>query len=158
MTRRELSFVAPLVVAFTIDGVEVEVSPAVVRDLPRLIRLAAPMFDEVALLPDGLFDRLADGARDPQDLVELGELIGRRGETLIDLVALLSGQPAEWVGSLLLDRAAELLAICVEVNADFFKRAAPNLASIAARMGQGEADPTTAGQPEPLAGQTPSPN
>lgn len=130
---KALEFVQPLQVAFTIDGRDVVISPIVLRELPALLKLVEPVIDELLLVDDGLLSRLEAGTQTPLDLATVASFVAAHSERVIDALVLCSRQPADWVGGLLLDRVAELLVVCVRVNADFFTRAMPGLKALVSR-------------------------
>ena len=130
----DLDFIEPLRIICPIDGRDIEVSPIVVRELPALLRLAEPIMGELMALPDETLSRLEAGKPNLADIDHLVHLIVTHGQRVIDALALCTRQPAEWVGGLLPDRAAQLLAVCIQVNADFFGRAMPGLRALAVQL------------------------
>lgn len=130
----DLDFIEPLRIMFTIDARDIEVSPIVVRELPALLRLAEPIMGELMALPEAMLSRLEAGKPNLDDLNRLMHLVVTQGDRVVDALALCSRQPADWVGGLLPDRAAQLLAVCIQVNLDFFSRAMPGLRALAVQL------------------------
>lgn len=122
MNAKSIEFVAPLAVTFTIEGKDLTITPLRVGELPAVVRAVEPMLDELLAM---------QAEPTPLDMVKL---LGRHGEPMVLTIALCSRQPLEWVGQLLADRFAELAAVCVQVNADFFGRAMPAIGSLASRL------------------------
>jgi hypothetical protein len=129
-----LQFIAPLEVQLSIDGVDLTIRPLVLRELPNLLALAMPVFASLGNTGPGYLERLKDGALTDAETSTLLTAIVVNGDEFIGLITLCSRQPKEWVGGLLPDRAAELAAVCLQVNADFFRRAMPNLRAMASRV------------------------
>lgn len=122
--RPDVEFVAVEVIELPLrDGKTVTVRPAKVGVLAQLLRQAGPLLDDLALLDGGLFERLKAPTVD--DLVELGNLLGRQADGGVGLVATAAGQSEDWVRELEADEFGMLFALLVQVNADFFSRAAP---------------------------------
>lgn len=79
--------------------------------------------------------------------VDLFELLAEESDRLMNLAALLTGKPREWVEQLPADEAVTLLAGLYQVNADFFaRRVGPALTQAinAAAASTTGANPTTA--------------
>lgn len=150
-----LRFIAPLEVTMPIDGRDVTISPLVLKELPKFLELMLPVY---AVLPQAgidFFNRMADGKLDDSEVSQLITAFTVGGTDMIALLAFCSRQPAEWVGGLLIDRATELLAVSMQVNVDFFRRALPNLRAMAARL---DLPASAAPEPAPTASTTPTPS
>ncbi|MBX3589084.1 MAG: hypothetical protein KF796_20835 [Ramlibacter sp.] len=128
--RDPLEFVSPAERPMTVEGVQLLITPLLVKELPRVIRAVDPLLSTLLIEGDTL---------DAQRLVSL---MGSHGEAIIEAVAICVRRPPEWVGNLLPDRLVALALASLEVNADFFSRAltaakaqAPKLApTVAARI------------------------
>lgn len=129
MTPRNMpalpAFIASLEVTVPIDQVDVTVKACGVEQLAMIVHLAAPVLDELVLLPEDLLGRLETGTPGPMDLMEVLRLFDGHREAAIEMVAIAAGQPRAWVAGLLPDRFAYLFALVGMVNADFFWRARP---------------------------------
>lgn len=119
-----------------IAGKTLQLTPIRFGELAQTLALAGPLLTELAA-PD---TRWID-------------LILRHSDLLLPLAAQLSRQPQDWVASLALDDAADLLGHCVAVNADFFsRRLAPMLVRQMSSLtgAKTPAAPTQTGETQPL--------
>lgn len=130
------AFIQPLSITVPIDGVEVLVTPIELRELPNAIALAMPLFASLRISAPDYLTRLRDGSLTTDEMSALLMSVVVSGEEYIGLLALFSRQPADWIGRLLLDRAAELALTCVHVNADFFGRAMSVFSALASQAGK----------------------
>jgi hypothetical protein len=110
---KAIEFVTPLEVSFAVDGRELTVTPVTVGQLPKLLQWLDPLFDDLMSLGD-----------EPQ-LDDLFGLVIAHGEPVLKAVALAARVDEPWVAQLLPDRLAALMAVLLEVNGDFFRRAMP---------------------------------
>lgn len=127
-------FIAPLEITLPIDGVDVTITPMVMAELPRFVELTLPVFAALPPMADGFVDRMQSGTLTEAEMTGLLTALAVNGSNLVQLLALCTRQPVEWLGQLLPDRAAELVAVAFQVNADFFRRAMPNLRAMASRL------------------------
>lgn len=119
------AFVKPLSLAFPIDDEAVTVTALGVADIAQALALCAPVLDELLCLSDQALARLEAGSPNMEDLHDMLDVLNKHGKAGIDLVAIGSDKPREWVEGLLPDRFAYLFSVVVMVNADFFSRARP---------------------------------
>ena len=91
---------APVVV--TLAGTALELTPIRLGELPRFLVVVRPMAEELV--------------GDPAWIA----LLGRHGESVLDLLALTTRRERAWVNDLSLEDAVLLAAAVFEVNADFF--------------------------------------
>ena len=129
-----LQFIQPLAVSFQIDGRDITITPLVLRELPAFLGLALPAFSALPAVDAGFFERMEKNQLTAAEISSLITAIAVSGGDLIKLLALCTRQDADWLGGLLMDRAAELVAVSFQVNVDFFQRAIPLLQAMAARM------------------------
>lgn len=126
-------FVAPIEVPLPDVAPGLVVRPANVGQIARLLTVAGPVVTTLMALPPGLIDRLQAKEGDEQatmdDIVELFELLSQHPHKLLEMVAIATGMPREAVEALAPDRYAYLVAVVVQVNADFFSRATPAFAA-----------------------------
>ncbi|MGB1560805.1 MAG: DUF6631 family protein [Sinimarinibacterium flocculans] len=101
--------------AVTLAGKLLNLRPMTFGQLPKVLQLISPL--------------LADLDRENVDVTQL---VLNHADRLVPLAALLTGETQEWVDSLPLDDAADLVATLIEVNADFFARRV--LPRLSARM------------------------
>ena len=128
-----LQFIKPLEITLPVDGVQVTISPLKLAELPTFLELAMPVFAALPGADADFFHRLSLNQLTEAELARLITAITVSGNDMIELLAFCTRQPADWTGALLIDRAAELLTVCLQVNADFFRRVVPNLKALAAR-------------------------
>lgn len=91
---------APVVV--TVSGIAMELTPIRLGELPRLLAVVRPLADDITGDPDWI------------------ALLGRHGDSVLDLLALTTRRERAWVNDLSLEDAVLLAAAVFEVNADFF--------------------------------------
>ena len=91
---------APVVV--TLAGTALELTPIRLGELPRFLVVVRPMAEELGGDPDWI------------------ALLGRHGESVLDLLALTTRRERAWVNDLSREDAVLLAAAVFEVNADFF--------------------------------------
>lgn len=109
----------PVPVTLVIGGERLELTPLKVGDLPAFARAVQPVAASLSASPDWL------------------ALLAEHGEAVIDVVAIASRRPPEWVTNLALDDAVRLAEAVFEVNADFFiQRVLPSLTEAATRVSQ----------------------
>lgn len=135
-----LQFIRPLEITMPVDGVQVTISPLKLGELPTFLELAMPVFAALPGANVDFFHRLSEDKLTDAELDQLITAITVSGHDMIALLAFCTRQPADWTGALLIDRAAELLTVCLKVNADFFRRVVPNIKALATRA---------ASEPEP---------
>lgn len=128
-----LEFIRPLQVGLSIDGVDLTITPIVMRELPNLLALAMPVFASLNASEPRFIERMQSGELTAVEVSSLLTSVVVNGEEFVGLLALCARQPKEWIGGLLLDRAAELALVCLQVNADFFRRAMPGLRMLASQ-------------------------
>ena len=126
----DVEFPAPLQLPFPLPdlvgaGVTVlQIGPANIAQIARMLRLAKPLIDEIVLLPPEMLDRAVDGNPTDDDIVHVLELVCDRAEMAAQLASAATGIDLARVEALLPDRFVYLLALVVQVNADFFGRSA----------------------------------
>ena len=91
---------APVVV--TLSGIALELTPIRLGELPRLLAVVRPLADDITGDPEWI------------------ALLGRHGDSVLDLLALTTRRERVWVNDLSLEDAVLLAAAVFEVNADFF--------------------------------------
>ena len=137
------AFVQPRELAFEpVAGERYAIAPLRVRDIGPFAKAVAPLLDWAPALLAGELDKAL-----------LANVLAEGAEQLVQALAIAGRIPAERIGSLELDQLAALVALCLEVNADFFRRALPVLQAAGARIQA--ALPT---QGSSSAGATPSSN
>jgi hypothetical protein len=107
-----------------VGGRELELTPLRVGEVPGFARAVAPMANALPLLLAGPEPTAADVLM----------LLGDHGDAALQAVALASRTPLTWVQGLLPHELLELAAACIEVNADFFRRAQPSLQASGVRL------------------------
>jgi hypothetical protein len=161
-----VKFIAPLEITTNVDGRAVTISPIVLRELPRFMELAVPIYAGLmGKLEKNFFARAQVGDLTPGEVSALLTSIAVAGDEWIGLVALCSrrsvilgvdGQAdqvfegklhGEWIGGLLPDRAVALAVNCLQVNADFFRRAMPQLRAMAESLAAEKPDLSTTQMP-----------
>ncbi len=115
MTKTDITFINPPETTLDVDGVSFTVRPIKMRVLPALVKCVEPVFEDMALLV--LAPRLEDAVK----------IVGRHGELVCQAIAICTGTEIEVIEEMTPDRAAALLLVCCEVNADFFVRAVPSI-------------------------------
>ena len=141
MSDETLDFIEPTQRGLGIDGRSVVVTPLVMRDLPKLLELASPVFRALSLFDAGALQRFTAGTPNEQDVSTLMGVLSADADEVFAVVAICCREEADWVAGLLPDRFAALMAACIEVNRDFFTRALPQLRAAVARLGR-SATPT----------------
>ena len=91
---------APVVV--TLSGIALELTPIRLGELPRLLAVVRPLADDITGDPEWI------------------ALLGRHGDSVLDLLAITTRRERAWVNDLSLEDAVLLAAAVFEVNADFF--------------------------------------
>jgi hypothetical protein len=138
MTKtNDLDILDPAPVEVLYRGERLEIRPLTVGQIPKVVRLARPIIDE--LLAADLDGTGGDGG----DIVDLVlRMVSDHGEAAMQAAAVLTGRPVDWIEG---GNAAEfaLLARAVyEVNRDFFGQALAPLLSgwtgAAYRSGSGD--------------------
>jgi len=122
MNKIDISFIKPPESSADIDGVEYVVRPIKMRVLPALVRCVEPIFEDMAVLV--LAPRFEDAVK----------LVGKNGDLVCEAIAICTGTEADQIADMTPDRAAALLLVCCEVNADFFGRAVPSFMDQAERV------------------------
>lgn len=131
----DTEFITPLELPFTLpDGREVMVSAAPIQRLGLMLKHCRPMIDEIAAMPLPMLKRLQKGEPEADDISWLFELMSDRCDSLIELVSVGSAVPLALVQGMMPDRFMYLFALVVQVNADFFARAAPLLKAAFERL------------------------
>ena len=126
----DLEFAAPQPLPFTLPDLTgngeqtVEIGPANIAQITRMLRLAKPLVDDIAVLSPELIDRAVAGAPTNDDIARVLELVCERAEMAAELASAATGIALPRVQALLPDRFVYLLALVVQVNADFFGRSA----------------------------------
>ena len=106
---------APVVV--TLSGIALELTPIRLGELPRLLAVVRPLADDITGDPDWI------------------ALLGRHGDSVLDLLAITTRRERAWVNDLSLEDAVLLAAAVFEVNADFFvARVVPAIQGAAQRL------------------------
>lgn len=101
-----------------VNGRDIAVRPLTLRQIPPVARALGPLLEAIA------------AGRAPADLV------GEQGERVVAVVALATGLDEDWLWQAPPDDFLGLLAVVLEVNADFFtRRLAPRLAALTAAAG-----------------------
>ena len=109
----------PVPVTLVFGGERLELTPLKVGDVPAFARAVQPVAASLSASPDWL------------------ALLAEHGEAVIDVVAIASRRPPEWVTNLALDDAVRLAEAVFEVNAGFFiQRVLPSLTEAATRVSQ----------------------
>lgn len=129
-----------------IAGETVEVRPLTIRQTGRVAAILRTVFGG------------SDGKRDPRDL-DVAELVADHTEAMVDLVAVATGRPVDWVGGLRADHFVELAVVVFRVNGSFFVQCvAPRLAAVPALLAAltGGDGPTSSPTSPPVATATPA--
>jgi hypothetical protein len=92
----------PEPVVVTLAGTALELTPIRLGELPRFLAVVRPMAEELVGDPDWI------------------TLLGRHGESVLDLLSITTRRERAWVNDLSLEDAVLLAAAVFEVNADFF--------------------------------------
>lgn len=104
------------------DGRELAIKPYTIGQLPEVLKQASAIFESGALSGD-----------DPN----WGAVVAAHTDKATRLVSISAGVPLDQVEAMAIDEFSDLLALVVEVNADFFiHRVAPKLEQITARLEQ----------------------
>lgn len=131
-----LDFIDPPTAALDIDGVQFTVKPATVRELRKLLALVQPVLADLALLDAVALDAIFTGdyateqqrfAENLPAVDELMDFIVTNAERVTEALALCTGQHADWLDGLLLDRYLAILVKVIRINQGFFERAQPSL-------------------------------
>jgi hypothetical protein len=141
MAEQDIDFIEPGRVVLVVDGIRIEVTPLLVKELPRVIRALDALI--ATLIYEG----------NSLDAPRLVALMGEHGEAIAEAVAVAVRQPQDWVDNLLPDRLVAMALAVVEVNADFFTRLLSQAQSQAPRLAPTLAAKIMAGN---FAGLTPS--
>lgn len=131
MSAVDFAFVEPPSATITVRGVEIVVTPLVVCELSPFARAIAPVSDGLGVLM-GLFRQATDAGADPDDLVvaqAVLALIGSHGGDVLRALSIAVRQPWPWIEQLRLDEAVALAVVAIRINADFFARTLPAMAS-----------------------------
>lgn len=117
MSDNNFSALPPVATSIIINDEAIEIIPIRMGELPAFTRAVQPLAAHLSTSPDWL------------------ALISEHGEALINILALATRQPHEWIAALALDDAIRLASIVFEVNADFFiQRLLPSITEAAARL------------------------
>lgn len=117
------AFVNPPSVPLALGGVDLVITPLRVGEVAAFAGAVAPI---VEWIPRLVSDDVAPAV--------VLELLSLHSEAALSAVAIAARQPKSWVAELMLDELAELATVCLEVNADFFRRALPALERSGARI------------------------
>jgi hypothetical protein len=115
MNKTDITFINPPETTVDIDGVSFTVQPIKMRVLPALVKCVEPVFEDFAVLV--VEPRLEDAVK----------MLGRNSALVCQAIAICTGTEAGAIEDMTPDRAAALLLVCCEVNADFFVRAVPSI-------------------------------
>lgn len=115
MNKTDITFINPPETTLDVDGVSFTVRPIKMRVLPALVKCVEPVFEDMAMLV--LSPRLEDAIK----------MIGRNSALVCEAIAICTDTKADAIEDMTPDRAAALLLVCCEVNADFFVRAVPSI-------------------------------
>lgn len=117
---KALDFIAPASKQVILrENLEIKLSPIRVKQIAPLARACEPMMLSIMLLGDS-----------PQP-AEMLSLAAQHSEALIEAVSICSGLPVAQIELMLPDELALLALGCVEVNADFFAQALPQIKAAA---------------------------
>lgn len=135
---QDLETIQPTTESVVVGDKEITVRPVKVGQLPAFLRAVQPIIASLAASSassppggQGSGDQLADGALDLQlSELDLLSLFTEHADNLLEAVAIVSGQPREFLDELELDQAAQLAMAAWRVNQDFFaRRVLPHLGS-----------------------------
>ena len=119
MGKEMFAALPPVPALVEIAGEHIELTPLKVGEVPAFARAVQPIAASLSASPDWL------------------AILAEHGEAVIDVVAIASRRPPEWVTNLALDDAVRLAEAVFEVNADFFiQRVLPSLTEAATRVSQ----------------------
>lgn len=111
-------------------GKTLQITPLRVRQIPAFAAAVAPA---AGLLMSG----------------DVLKALAVHGDSMLQAVAVATGEPADWLGDLLPDDFIGLASVVVEVNADFFvQRLAPAIEAATAQL-QRTLTPTAGATPSP---------
>lgn len=122
MNKVDITFINPPESTISIDGTDYTVRPITMRHLPALVRCVEPAFADLAEL---VLTPSLEGAV---------KVVGKNSELVCEAIAICTGTQRDKIEDMHPDRAAALLLICCEVNADFFFRAVPWMTAQAGRV------------------------
>lgn len=125
MEKVNFEFIEPLELQTVVRGVEVNVSPLTVAELPRFGRALESMPKLVASISAALAD--ADADFDAVVLAVGISAVIDHAQSIIEAVSVAARQPVDWVSTLRPDELVALATLAVRVNADFFLRALPGM-------------------------------
>lgn len=161
--KKSIAFIAPLQYDVDVDGESVLVSPLCVQGLGEAAGHVDLLMAEFASAPPEVQAALvstgdAGAGAEVLLMAWATNMVSRRRDALIDLIAIAIRQDRAWVAALLPDRAAALLLLIIEVNVDFFSRARPLFKTLASAPGlPWNVEPASAQPaPSPSTGPTPS--
>lgn len=125
----DIAVAIPEDVFVTVGGEKVEIKRLKVGSLTRVMRIAAPFYEEVRDLK----------AKSDKDGTQFGlDVYGtvvKYSESAIEVVAVMTDKPVEWVEELELDALVAIFTAIIEVNLDFFlQRLIPLLSSLAGKL------------------------
>lgn len=125
----ELDVLDPAATTVTYRGELLEIRPLTIGQLPKVVRLARPIIEQLF----GAGDAEGDAAAD--DVAVLLEVIAEHGEKVIEVAAVVTGRPLAWLSGGDPAEAIELARAIYSVNRDFFdRRLAPQLAGLMPRF------------------------
>lgn len=143
-------FAAPLEVPLPLGSLDLVVRAATVGQIARMLKTAGPVVQTLTTLPRELLDALQDpDALTAGQIADLFELLSSHPDDLLQMVAIAADLRAEQVHGLMPDQFAMLFAVVVQVNADFFSRAAPVFNAAGRVLGQLVAPPPATPGPAP---------
>lgn len=106
----ELEVLLPQGKQVKIQNANITITPFKFGELPRVFKAIDP-------ISSSLFKVVANGGN---QMNVISSIIAEGGDNILDLMAIGSRKPREWVDTLEMDEGVELLAAILEVNVSFF--------------------------------------
>lgn len=126
----DLTTVIPEPIVAKIKGETIEVRQIKVGQLPKAMRIAHPFYEQLKSLKDEALKAEKEGKPFTYGM-DFYKLVMENADPVLEMVALLTGKPREWVDDLEVDELVALFSALVEVNLDFFiQRVLPSLSGL----------------------------
>lgn len=120
----DITTVIPETIVVTVKGQDVEVRQIKVGQLTKVMRIAYPFYDKLRALKDA-------AQKNGGTSLDLYQLVFEHGDSVLEIVALLTGKDKAWVEDMDVDELVALFSAIVEVNLDFFiQRVLPSLSKL----------------------------
>lgn len=126
----DLNVVVPEPIIVVVGTENIEIKQIKVGQMTKIMRIAYPFYDKLKAIKD-------EAKKNPQkDIgIDLFSLVVEHGDSIIDLMAVLTNKDREWAENLELDSLVSLFTAVVEVNLDFFiQRVLPLLSKLVGEL------------------------